>query len=329
MPAFARATLGRRGWSWRDRLALLRTAAGWARGGFACPPATHRRRAGGAACPRRCARDLIEPLCVAALNTPAEAASGSVFLRVLRDALCCRRRRVGPAAAAAWPERPAAAAGARRASTPPAPGDPARASGRGDRARRGGRSPLAGRRRALRRASWSPPARSRRRAWWRRTTRPGRRGRRRCATSRSSRSTRAAPARACPSRCSLLPADDDRPAQFVFDRGRLGGPAGLLAFVVSGAASWVARGLAATEAATLAQARDALGRAPGRAARSACARSSRSGPPSAARRCSTGRRASVAAGLAAAGDYVDGPYPATLEGAVRSGTAAARSLLSA
>ena len=37
----------------------------------------------------------------------------------------------------------------------------------------------------------------------------------------------------------------------------------------------------------------------------------------------------VAAGLAAAGDYVDGPYPATLEGAVRSGIArAARSLLS-
>jgi len=38
--------------------------------------------------------------------------------------------------------------------------------------------------------------------------------------------------------------------------------------------------------------------------------------------------ASVAPGLAVAGDYVEGPYPATLEGAVRSGTAAARSLLS-
>jgi predicted NAD/FAD-dependent oxidoreductase len=32
----------------------------------------------------------------------------------------------------------------------------------------------------------------------------------------------------------------------------------------------------------------------------------------------------VAAGLFASGDYVDGPYPATLEGAVRSGVAAAR-----
>jgi len=32
----------------------------------------------------------------------------------------------------------------------------------------------------------------------------------------------------------------------------------------------------------------------------------------------------VAPGLLAAGDYVDGPYPATLEGAVRSGWAAGR-----
>jgi predicted NAD/FAD-dependent oxidoreductase len=37
--------------------------------------------------------------------------------------------------------------------------------------------------------------------------------------------------------------------------------------------------------------------------------------------------AEVTAGLWAAGDYVAGPYPATLEGAVRSGRAAARKLL--
>jgi hypothetical protein len=34
----------------------------------------------------------------------------------------------------------------------------------------------------------------------------------------------------------------------------------------------------------------------------------------------------VAPGLAAAGDYVDGPYPATLEAAVRSGEAAVAAL---
>jgi hypothetical protein len=32
----------------------------------------------------------------------------------------------------------------------------------------------------------------------------------------------------------------------------------------------------------------------------------------------------IAPGLLAAGDYVEGPYPATLEGAVRSGWAAGR-----
>lgn len=32
-------------------------------------------------------RDLVEPLCVAALNTPMATASGRVFLRVLKDAL--------------------------------------------------------------------------------------------------------------------------------------------------------------------------------------------------------------------------------------------------
>ena len=36
--------------------------------------------------------------------------------------------------------------------------------------------------------------------------------------------------------------------------------------------------------------------------------------------------ARIAAGLWAAGDYVQGPYPATLEGAVRAGRFAARTL---
>jgi predicted NAD/FAD-dependent oxidoreductase len=122
-------------------------------------------------------------------------------------------------------------------------------------------------------------------------------------------------------------ADDERPAQFVFDRGRLGGPAGLLAFVISGADAWVARGLAAAEAATLAQARDELAAhlaGPLRALRTIVEKR-------ATFRCTPlldRPPASVAPGLAVAGDYVDGPYPATLEGAVRSGTAAARSLLS-
>jgi monoamine oxidase len=35
----------------------------------------------------------------------------------------------------------------------------------------------------------------------------------------------------------------------------------------------------------------------------------------------------ISPGLFAAGDHVDGPYPATLEGAVRSGVAAARATI--
>ena len=45
------------------------------------------------------------------------------------------------------------------------------------------------------------------------------------------------------------------PAQFVFDRGQLGRPAGLLAFVVSGAGAWVERGSDAVTLQARAQAR--------------------------------------------------------------------------
>ena len=122
-----------------------------------------------------------------------------------------------------------------------------------------------------------------------------------------------------------LRSDAASPAQFVFDRGQLGGPAGLLAFVVSGAASWVERGRAATLEATCAQARSVLGAQLG-------------GPLEDVGQL-TEKRATfrctpllerpaprIAPGLMAAGDHVAGPYPATLEGAVRSGLHAARSL---
>ena len=74
------------GWSPRERLALLSAAAGWFARGFRCAPdlsvASLTSRL-----PPALQREVIEPLCVAALNTPAEEASAEVFLRVLRDAL--------------------------------------------------------------------------------------------------------------------------------------------------------------------------------------------------------------------------------------------------
>ncbi len=84
--AFVRGVLARRGWRWHERLALLSAAARWGAGGFrADPRASVADLVGGLpACLRT---DLIEPLCVAALNTPAQEASAQVFLRVLHDAL--------------------------------------------------------------------------------------------------------------------------------------------------------------------------------------------------------------------------------------------------
>ena len=107
------------------------------------------------------------------------------------------------------------------------------------------------------------------------------------------------------------------PAQFVFDRGQLGGPAGLLAFVVS--ASDGSR--EALQTAVLAQAAmqlaglgwsglQAVQTVVEKHATFACT-PALVRPPQA-----------IAPGLVAAGDCVQGPYPATLEGAVRSGWAA-------
>ncbi len=75
-----------RGWSWADKLSLLRAAALWRLKGFECAP--HESVA--TLCLRLTApvmQMLIEPLCVSALNTPADRASGQVFLRILRDSL--------------------------------------------------------------------------------------------------------------------------------------------------------------------------------------------------------------------------------------------------
>jgi hypothetical protein len=105
------------------------------------------------------------------------------------------------------------------------------------------------------------------------------------------------------------------PAQFVFDRGQLGGPPGLLAFVAS--ASQGDR--QALEDAALQQGRAQLGLADLQAVQTVVEKR-------ATFACTPGLQRPaqhIAPGLAACGDYVDGPYPATLEGAVRSGISAA------
>ena len=102
------------------------------------------------------------------------------------------------------------------------------------------------------------------------------------------------------------------PAQFVFDRGQLGGPAGLLAFVVSAAQG--ERSMLQTQ--VLAQAQAQLGLALQALQTVVEKRATFACTPGLQRPSPT-----IAPGLLACGDYVAGPYPATLEGAVRSGCA--------
>lgn len=319
VPAFVGAVARRTGWDWADRLSLLSAAGRWALRRFESDPGwtvaqlTERLRPA-------VKRDLVEPLCVAALNTPADEASARVFLRVLRDALFAGpgsadlllpRAGLGalfPLPALRWLEgRGATLRPLRRVMTlerveagwqvdgetfdavivATPPGEAARLV-----------TPIA--------PGWAAIAAGLH-------YEPIVTVYAHCDSAR------------LPDPMLALDCDADQPAQFVFDRGRLGGPAGLLAFVVSGAAPWVARGAEATTQATLAQAQRQLGallRGPLRPVQTLIERR-------ATFRCTPGlQRAAgtIAPGLLAAGDHVDGPYPATLEGAVRSGVAAARSL---
>ena len=320
LPAFARAVLGRRGWSWRERIALLRVASRWRRTGFrALPGETVADLA--AELPAAVRREFIEPLCVAALNTPMAEASGAVFLRVLHDALAgspgaadllLPRRPLGevfPAPALAWLEqRGATIRHAHRVAAIDRDGAGWHVDGvRADRVVIAASAIEAARLAAPHAGGWA-------------------------ALTAALRHEPIATVYARSAGCTLpepllaLHADDARPAQFVFDRGRLGGDTGLLAFVISGAALWVERGAAATEAATLAQANGELGRflrAPLEVVRTVIEKR-------ATFACTPGLvrpPMAIAAGLVACGDYIEGPYPATLEGAIRSGVAAARAAI--
>lgn len=309
--------LGARGWSWQDKVSLMRTAAGWQWRGFECPSAATVASLCGAL-KQRVMAELIEPLCVSALNMPAEKASGQIFLRVLRDSLFAVSRgsnlllprtdlsALFPQAAAAWVQA------------------------------HGGRVHTGHRVQAIDRHSqgWlvddepfdsviiaCPPWEAARlveqlgagagatadtrtginaSAWLHRAQ----------ALEFEAITTVYATSKARLAEPMLsLRANPAEPAQFLFDRGQLGGPTGLLAFVVSASTG---------DRETLQEQVMAQGRRLGlqdleplqtvveKRATFACT-------PGLQR---PGIR--IAPGLLACGDYVEGPYPATLEGAVRS-----------
>lgn len=318
MLAFARGVLAHRGWTLRERAALVVKALYWASIGFTCRSDLTVT----ALCsdlPAAVQRDLIDPLCVAALNTPAAQASARVFLRVLRDAmfagpgsadLLLPRQPLGallPEPAQRWlAQHGARVMTSRRVMGVEADGTAWRVDGEpfdgvvlACTAGEAGRlarphAPLWARCTA---ALWYEPI---------------------VTVYAHSADTR------LPQAMTLLRSDASHgPAQFVFDHGWLSGRSGLLSFVISAAQPWVDAGSDATAQAVLAQAAMQLnGHLKGplktlqvlseKRATFRCKPRLQRPPPR------------ITAGLLAAGDYIEGPYPATLEGAVRSGLHAAR-----
>ncbi len=314
------------GWSLADKWSLLRTATGWQLQGFQCD----RSQTVASLCQRLSARvnaELIEPLCVSALNTPAAQASASVFLRVLKDALFgvaggshlllpkTDMSALFPDAALAWLVQHGAALHTRsRVKSVLQEGLTSDTKWLVDGHRfdavifatSASNTALA----LMEYAQSATISISNQMREW-------------AATAQALRFEAIAtvyawaPAATLAQPMLALRSTDACPAQFAFDRGQLGGPAGLLAFVVS-----AAQGDRATlQAQVLAQAQVQLGltlqpvqTVVEKRATFACTPNLLRPPQH------------IAPGLLACGDYVEGPYPATLEGAVRSGVAAAQSL---
>ena len=317
--SFVRGILSYRAWPLAVRLSLLRSATGWLLHGFECAPQLSVADLS-AGLPTIVQQELIAPLCVAALNTPAAQASAEVFLRVLRDALFSGRG----SADLLLPKLPLSALLAEPAA--------AWLSARGVDIRLNARVQNL----APSRDGWCVDGHAFDQVI---LACPAAQAASLCAELAPAWCRQAGALRYQPiitvylhSAGTRLPAamvalqeSAEAPAQFAFDLGQLSHAPGLFAFVISGAAAWVALGLAATGESAL---------------RQALAEFEWQSPPQIMRvlaekratfACTPGLQrppANIAAGLWAAGDYVDGPYPATLEGAVRSGFFAAENIQS-
>jgi hydroxysqualene dehydroxylase len=349
------------GWSLLDKLSLLRAADAWRRAGFNCPA----QYSVAMLCQGISARvmaDMIDPLVVSALNTPTERASGQVFLTVMHDALfapAVEWASSAESATALYQDHPPPAGSNMLlprtdlgALFPAAAVQWLKAKGvqvlSGERVNdlqalskhelpvirsNGLEANLPGKFDAtiIATPAWEA-------ARLVRTVPPGH------ADTSDDAAAWAACAEALQheaittvyaySAGAHLPqpvmalrsssgnsSNIPQPAQFVFDRGALSGQQGVLAFVVSASV-----GDAATlERQVIAQGRQQLGLADLQPIKTIVEKR-------ATFACTPGlQRPSmrIANKLLACGDYVQGPYPATLEGAVRSGLAAARALRAA
>ena len=311
-----------RGWTLADKGSLLRVALGWQVRGFRCQADTSVAQLCHRLSPRVMA-ELIEPLCVSALNTPAPRAGGQVFLRVMQDALFGVQggsrlllpkvdlSELFPGAAARWLSRQGGQLrlGTRVTALVPA-GLQWQIQGEAFDAVILATSASESSRALDNSAQAAPDSIANKFQQWNRITR---------ALQYEAIATVYAfgAGVTLPRPMLTLRSSAAMPAQFAFDRGQLGGPGGLLAFVVS--ASTLARDALQTQ--VLAQAQQQLGLNLQAVQTIVEKRATFACTPGLLRPA-----LQIAPGLLACGDYVAGPYPATLEGAVRSAVAAVAAL---
>ena len=309
-----------RGFSAADKLSVLAMAADWRLRRFRCAPALTVARLLRRWPTERVRRRLVEPLCVAALNTPVGEASAQVFLAVMRDSLFGAR----DASDLLLPRRPLAhllplpALAWLRAH-----GAEVRLQCRATAlARNHGRWAVSPALAPFDRVILAVPATEAARL-----AAPVAPDWAACAGALAHEPIATvilrAPRRAWPAPMMALD-EADGPAQFAFRAEEAAGT-DRVTLVASAAGAWMERGNAAIAAAAVAQYRRSFDPAGQAAVDLVAVRVDRR----ATFRCSAGvlrPPMHVAPGLLAAADYVAGPYPATLEAAVRAGEAAAASL---
>jgi len=349
-----------RGWSISDKWSLLRALKRWRKSRFACDArATVSDLCQGIN--SAVVEDLIAPLCLSALNTPPQIASGQVFLTVLHDSVFAKLRKK-PRITTITPETHAFAD---NASIDPATNvDPWRAAGSDllvPKVDLGTLFPHAAHtwltergasvhlgRRAVApewiKGQWVVDGESFDKVIWatapqhavqvfaqyqalapknlalhlQRWLRPTKTMRYESIATVYAH----APELELPRPMMALRSSHLAPAQFVFDRGQLGGPKGLLALVVSAPQGEYEQ----LQSMVIAQAQEALEPwLEGKTLSAVRTVIEKHATFSCATNTARAQQR-VAPGLLACGDYLYTPYPATLEGAVRSGIMAALAL---
>jgi squalene-associated FAD-dependent desaturase len=331
-----------RGWTWHDRFALLATATRWQLQGFKCAPGANVAQLCQGLTPRLLS-EFIEPLCVSALNTPAPRASGQVFLRVLQDAmfgvaggsnLLLPRIPLGallPQAAMQWLQQPVRHAdlrlGQRVTRLEPIGVRHAPTGWRVNEepfdhvvwANLMKNMPLAHDSKVFTATKYNTPTLPAGTPVdavealhdWQQTGHAL--AHETIATVYAWCPLPEAAKHALPRPMTALRSTATWPAQFVFDRSWLGNPPGLVAFVTSACSS----DAKTIEHSVLAQAQAQLGMTLQPIKTVVEKRATFACTPGLLRPPQT-----IAPRLSAAGDHIEGPYPATLEGAVRSGWSA-------